>query len=117
MLNKAFAEEREFAEAYAPVARKKMAKPAAPAPAQSEPQGRKVEIFGEGTAEFAAALRRISPELLDLVRGQFNASPSALLRGAFQEEAAAAKAAAAEGPDTMSKELSGIDDSDDSDDE
>ena len=30
-------------------------------------------------------MRKISPEILDLIEDQFKCSPSALLRGAFQE--------------------------------
>ncbi|MBO7521754.1 MAG: hypothetical protein J6T16_05900 [Opitutales bacterium] len=118
MLNKAFAEEREFAAAYAPIERKKFSKPHTTAHAQPEaPKKAEAEVFGENTAEFAAALRLVSPELLELIRGQFGAEPSALLRGAFGEEQSAAKTAAQEEPDAMASELSGMDDAEDSEDE
>lgn len=50
-------------------------------PARSE-----VRVFDDTTLEFANAMRQISPEIIDLLKGQFNASIIALLRGAFKEE-------------------------------
>lgn len=50
-------------------------------PAQFE-----VRVFDDTTLEFANAMRQISPEIIDLLKGQFNASITALLRGAFREE-------------------------------
>ncbi|MBR4597319.1 MAG: hypothetical protein IKO42_02850, partial [Opitutales bacterium] len=109
LIGAALAEERDFAAAYAPIARKKFVKPQEK-PQPEAPKKREVEVFDETTAEFAAALRLVSPEILDLIRGQFGAEPGALLRGAFEEEQTAAKPAAAEEPDAMSAELSGMDD-------
>lgn len=50
-------------------------------PARSE-----VRVFDDTTLEFANAMRQISPEIIDLLKGQFNASITALLHGAFKEE-------------------------------
>ncbi len=84
MLNKVFAEEREFAAAYAPIVRKCIVKKEAQA--EATPVKQEVQIFDEDTEEFAHALRQISPEILDLLKGQFNARVTTLLRGAFKDE-------------------------------
>lgn len=87
LLNQVFRENDEFDAKYAPLARKKIQGPAASAAPQGGAQDkrREVEVFDQSSREFEEAVRKISPEILDLIEDQFKCSPSALLRGAFQE--------------------------------
>ena len=82
-------ESEEFAAQYAPIARK-ISKPARRAQEVEAAQlAPKIEVktFAPNTEEFIAAMRKISPELLRLVKDQFQTQPSALLSGVFEEKA------------------------------
>lgn len=85
LLNQVFKEADEFAAKYAPIVRKKIQ--VASSSKQNEAIAKKeVEIFDENSQEFSDAIRKISPEILELIKDQFKCSPFALVRGAFQEE-------------------------------
>lgn len=59
-----------------------------------------MRVFDDATAEFADAVRQISPEIIDLLKGQFNASITALLRGAFKEEETAGYVSSEDGSES-----------------
>lgn len=86
LLNQVFKENDEFDAKYAPLVRKKVqflpreAQPSTPA-VKTE-----VEVFGEDSREFKEALRKLSPDILQIIRDQFKCEPSALIRGAFKDE-------------------------------
>ena len=87
LLNRVFRENDEFDTKYAPLARKKIQLPSAFANPQNDAPNKKreVEVFDQSSREFEDAVRKLSPEILDLIEDQFKCAPSALLRGAFQE--------------------------------
>ena len=87
LLNRVFRENDEFDSKYAPLARKKIQNSALSANPQTGAQNKKreVEVFDQGSREFEEAVRKISPEILDLIENQFKCAPSALLRGAFKD--------------------------------
>lgn len=82
----ALKEAEEFAAEYAPVERKKPVRKIAVQDISFEPVPLvEKKIYGSDSEEFASALRSVSPELLRLVKDQFNLSPSALVTGIFQK--------------------------------
>lgn len=110
LLAAALKEEDEFAAKYAPIVRKRV-QANHPAESASIAEQKKVEvkIFDENSEEFSAAVKKISPEILQLVRDQFKCAPSALLRGAFNEEEPAAKSAPSEVQEASIEDIQTVD--------
>ena len=93
LVEEALREAEEFAAAYAPPERKRVVAPAPQntmAPEYRPAPQYEVEIHEAGSEKFAEAVRKISPELLELLRDQFNARPEALLCGVPEERTSAA---------------------------
>ena len=84
LLNQVFRENDEFEAKYAPLVRRRVQAQGSQVPAPATKT--EVEVFGDDTREFKDALRRLSPEILQIIKDQFKCEPSALIRGAFKEE-------------------------------
>ncbi|MBO6102731.1 MAG: hypothetical protein J6P03_05700 [Opitutales bacterium] len=120
LLSRALQEENDFAAAYAPIVRRKFTRDTEAAKISSEAEQnakRKLETFAPDTPEFESALKKIPPALLELLMDQFKAKPSALLRGAFQEQKKTPEAPAQEEAADEEIEFADSPEDDDSDDE